>query len=124
MFDKRERCCVQTNGEICGKVSTPSERDSVTNPVEKNFELFQIRSISKESIIDIYVRPVTVAAKIEFCTEQNLELIILEIFLVSAAKPQLPLQIEDASRPEHSDVNVMILVASYSILNKRPFPGC
>lgn len=63
-------------------------------------------SISKESIIDIYVRPVTVAAKIEFCTEQNLELVILEIFLVSAAKPQLPLQIEDASRPEHNDVNI------------------
>lgn len=63
-------------------------------------------SISKESIIDIYVRPVTVAAKIEFCTEQNLELVILEIFLVSAAKPQLPLQIEDASRPEHNDVNL------------------
>lgn len=51
------------------------------------------------------MKPVTVAAKIESCTEQNLELIILEIFLVSAAKPQLPLQIEDASRPEHNDVN-------------------
>lgn len=67
-----------------------------------------IFSISKESIIDIHVRPVTAAAKIEFCTEQNLELIILEIFLVSPAKPQLPLQIEDASRPEHNDVSVRV----------------
>lgn len=45
-----------------------------------------------------------VTAKIEFCTEQNLELSVLEIYVVSAAKPQLPLQIEDASRPEKDDV--------------------
>lgn len=44
------------------------------------------------------VVPVTV--KIESCTEQNLELSVLEAFVVSPAKPQLPLQIEDASRPE------------------------
>lgn len=62
-------------------------------------------SISKESIIDILVKIVPVTAKIEFCTEQNLELSILEIYVVSAAKPQLPLQIEDASRPEKDDVN-------------------
>ncbi len=76
-------------------------------------EIFNSSSISKESIIDIHVRPVTVAAKIEFCTEQNLELIILEIFLVSAAKPQLPLQIEDASRPEHNDVNLFAFQSQY-----------
>ncbi|KAG4073449.1 hypothetical protein HA402_000673 [Bradysia odoriphaga] len=75
---------------------------NVNDVVSKQMVKFS-GNISKESIIDIYVRPVTVAAKIEFCTEQNLELIILEIFLVSAAKPQLPLQIEDASRPEHND---------------------
>lgn len=60
-------------------------------------------SISKESIIDIHVKVVPVAAKIESCTEQNLELSVLEIYVVSAAKPQLPLQIEDASRPENED---------------------
>lgn len=43
--------------------------------------------------------------KIESCTEQNLELSVLEIYVVSAAKPQLPLQIEDASRPEKDDVS-------------------
>lgn len=48
---------------------------------------------------------VPVNNKIESCTEQTLELSVLEIYLVSAAKPQLPLQIEDASRPEKSDVN-------------------
>lgn len=60
-------------------------------------------SISKESIIDLHVKIVPVDAKIESCTEQTLELSVLEIYLVSAAKPQLPLQIEDASRPEKND---------------------
>lgn len=61
-------------------------------------------SINKESIIDINAKVIAVSSKIESCTEQNLELSVLEIYLVSAAKPQLPLQIEDASRPEKSNV--------------------
>lgn len=64
-------------------------------------------SISKESIIDIFVKIVPVEIKIESCTEQNLELSVIEAYVVSAAKPQLPLQIEDASRPE-KDVRVKI----------------
>lgn len=65
-------------------------------------------SISKESIIDIHVKIVPVANKIESCTEQTLELSVLKIYLVSAAKTQLPLQIEDASRPEKSDVSIRV----------------
>lgn len=61
-------------------------------------------SINKESIIDLCAKVVSVASKIESCTEQNLELSVLEIYLISSAKPQLPLQIEDASRPEKNDV--------------------
>nr|XP_029725434.1 aspartate--tRNA ligase, cytoplasmic [Aedes albopictus]XP_029725435.1 aspartate--tRNA ligase, cytoplasmic [Aedes albopictus] len=60
-------------------------------------------SIPRESIIDLKAKVVPVESKIESCTEQNLELHVLEIFLVSAAKAQLPLQIEDAARPEKSD---------------------
>jgi len=60
-------------------------------------------SINKESIIDLHVKIIRVETKIESCTEQTLELSVLEIYLVSTAKPQLPLQIEDASRPEKSD---------------------
>lgn len=60
-------------------------------------------NISKESIVDLYVKIVPTAVKIESCTEQNLELSVLEAYVVSAAKPQLPLQIEDASRPEKDD---------------------
>lgn len=53
----------------------------------------------------MHVKIVPVNNKIESCTEQTLELSVLEIYVVSAAKPQLPLQIEDASRPEKSDVS-------------------
>lgn len=60
-------------------------------------------SIPRESIVDIKAKVIPVENKIESCTEQNLELHVEEIFLVSAAKAQLPLQIEDAARPEKSD---------------------
>lgn len=60
------------------------------------------------------VKIVPVANKIESCTEQTLELSVLEIFLVSAAKTQLPLQIEDASRPEKSDVCLNLISYDHS----------
>lgn len=66
------------------------------------------KSINKESIIDMHAKIVTVSSKIESCTEQNLELAALEIYLISPAKPQLPLQIEDASRPEKNDVQYLV----------------
>lgn len=64
---------------------------------------FLIRSIPKESIIDIQAKAVAVPTKIESCTEQSLELSVEQIFVISQAKAQLPLQIEDASRPENAD---------------------
>lgn len=60
-------------------------------------------SVPRESIVDVCARVVPVAAKIEACTEQTLELHATEFYLVSPAKAQLPLQIEDAARPEKSD---------------------
>uniref|UniRef100_A0A1Q3F378 Aspartate--tRNA ligase, cytoplasmic n=1 Tax=Culex tarsalis TaxID=7177 RepID=A0A1Q3F378_CULTA len=60
-------------------------------------------SVPRESIVDVRARVVPVAAKIEACTEQTLELHATEFYLVSPAKAQLPLQIEDAARPEKSD---------------------
>lgn len=63
------------------------------------------QSINKESIIDLHAQIVAVSSKIESCSVQDVELSVLEIHLVSAAKPQLPLQIEDASRPEKTNVN-------------------
>lgn len=53
-----------------------------------------------------------VAVPIDSCTQKNVELHVSQIFLISAAKNQLPLLIEDASRPEKSDViyNFIILL--------------
>lgn len=43
------------------------------------------------------------------CTQQDVELVASEIWVVSASAPQLPLQIEDASRPEKAEVLCIIL---------------
>lgn len=40
-----------------------------------------------------------VPSKIESCTQKDVEVHIEKVFVISVAKPQLPLQIEDASRP-------------------------
>ncbi|XP_034479287.1 aspartate--tRNA ligase, cytoplasmic [Drosophila innubila] len=60
-------------------------------------------NIPKESIIDIQAKPIAVPIKIESCTEQFVELSVEQLFVISQAKPQLPLQIEDAARPENPD---------------------
>lgn len=60
-------------------------------------------NISKESIIDIEAEVSTVPQKIESCTQQDVELNVKQIWVVSVSAPQLPLQIEDASRAEKSD---------------------
>lgn len=75
---------------------------AVNDAVSKQMVKFS-GSINKESIIDLYATVVSVTSKIESCTEQNLELSVLEIYLISSAKPQLPLQIEDASRSEKNN---------------------
>ncbi|XP_053964697.1 aspartate--tRNA ligase, cytoplasmic [Anastrepha ludens] len=60
-------------------------------------------NVNRESIIDVQAKVVSVPNKIESCTEQTIELCIEQLFVVSQAKPQLPLQIEDASRPDNPD---------------------
>ncbi|XP_052872142.1 aspartate--tRNA ligase, cytoplasmic [Anopheles cruzii] len=75
---------------------------AVNDTVSKQMVKFS-GSIPRESIVDLKARVIPVEQRIESCTEQTLELHGLELFLLSAAKAQLPLQIEDASRPEKSD---------------------
>uniref|UniRef100_A0A2A4J368 Aspartate--tRNA ligase, cytoplasmic n=1 Tax=Heliothis virescens TaxID=7102 RepID=A0A2A4J368_HELVI len=60
-------------------------------------------NITKESIIDVFATVVKTASPIESCTVSDVELAATEVWVVSAAKPQLPLQIEDAARPEKND---------------------
>ncbi|CAG4987798.1 unnamed protein product [Colias eurytheme] len=60
-------------------------------------------NITKESIVDIQATIVKTATPIESCTIQNVELSGLQVWVVSSARAQLPLLIEDAARPEISD---------------------
>lgn len=57
-------------------------------------------NINKESIIDVEGIITPVDQKITSCSQQDVELSIEKIYVVSKSDPRLPLQIEDASRPE------------------------
>merc|ERR1719300_2054847 len=59
-----------------------------------------IAGITKESIVDVEGIVRTVGQKIESCSQQDVELHAEQVFVVSAAAQRLPLQIDDASRPE------------------------
>jgi len=69
----------------------------VSEHVSKQMVKF-IAHISKESIVDVAAEVVKVADKIESCSQQNIELHVKQVWVVSASDPQLPLQIEDAAR--------------------------
>lgn len=54
--------------------------------------------------MDILAKVSIVPNGVAGCTQQDVELVASEIWVVSASAPQLPLQIEDASRPEKAEV--------------------
>ncbi|XP_013188283.1 aspartate--tRNA ligase, cytoplasmic [Amyelois transitella] len=62
-----------------------------------------VGNITKESIIDVRATVVRTASPIESCSVKGAELAGRELWLVSAARAQLPLQLEDAARPETAD---------------------
>lgn len=66
-------------------------------------------SISKESIVDIKGKVTKTPSKIGSCSQQDVELHIEELWVVSQAASQLPLLIEDASRPVKGDDEVINL---------------
>ncbi|XP_026462059.1 aspartate--tRNA ligase, cytoplasmic-like [Ctenocephalides felis] len=72
---------------------------AVNEAISKQMVKF-VGNIPKESIVDIEAKVVKVAQNIESCTQQLVELSVNQVFVVSQSKPQLPLQIDDASRPE------------------------
>ncbi|GBO38753.1 Aspartate--tRNA ligase, cytoplasmic, partial [Araneus ventricosus] len=75
---------------------------SVSETTSKQMIKF-VASITKESIIDVegFIRasPQT----IESCSQKNVEMHVTKVFVVSSAEARLPLQIEDASRPENEN---------------------
>jgi nondiscriminating aspartyl-tRNA synthetase len=75
---------------------------NVSEVVSKSMVKFS-SNITKESIIDVEAKVVEVATPVAGCSQQNVELLASQIWVVSASAPQLPLQIDDASRPEKAD---------------------
>lgn len=53
-----------------------------------------------------------VPSAVASCSQSDVELVASELWVVSASLPQLPLQIEDASRPEKPGV-----IKGYCIIN-------
>ncbi|KAF8568157.1 hypothetical protein P879_07826 [Paragonimus westermani] len=75
---------------------------SVGNGVSKEMLSF-VAGISKESIIDVYGCVKKSPVLIEGCNPDTVELHCERVYVVSAALPTLPLQIEDAMRPEDDE---------------------
>lgn len=75
---------------------------NVSECVSKGMVKFS-SNISKESLVDIEAKVAKVPTPVQGCSQGDVELVALQIWVVSASDPQLPLQIEDASRPEKSE---------------------
>lgn len=75
---------------------------NVSESISKSMVKFS-SGITKESIVDVEAKVSEVAAGVAGCSQQDVELIASEIWVVSSSAPQLPLQIEDAARPEKSE---------------------
>ncbi|XP_063237483.1 aspartate--tRNA ligase, cytoplasmic [Bacillus rossius redtenbacheri] len=58
-----------------------------------------VSNVTKESLVDVEAEVRAVPRRIEACSQKLVELHALQFFVVSAARSQLPLLIEDASRP-------------------------
>jgi len=72
----------------------------------------------KESIVDIQGVVVKADVPVESCSQRNLELQGMTFHVVSESEPQLPLQIDDASRPIGTD-GVGPIVNQDTRLNNR-----
>ena len=76
---------------------------AVSETVSKSMIKF-IASITKESLVDIEGVVRSVVNKIESCSQQDVEIHVQKAFVISQSEARLPLQIEDASRPDSETV--------------------
>ncbi len=85
------------------------------------FKKFFLSSrIPKESIVDVLAEVKTVSAKVESCSQKDVELHVEEAWVSSLSEPQLPLQIEDASRRvEEGEDKLSITVNQDTRLDNR-----
>lgn len=61
-------------------------------------------SLSKESFVDVEGTITKVDTPIESCSHHDFELQITKLFCVSQSAPRLPFSLDDASRPEPSEI--------------------
>ncbi|XP_068716232.1 aspartate--tRNA ligase, cytoplasmic-like [Montipora foliosa] len=72
---------------------------AVNDTVSKGMVKFA-SGINRESILDVEGEVKLAAQKVQSCSQEDVEIFVDKVFVVSLAEPRLPLQIEDASRPE------------------------
>jgi len=68
-----------------------------------------VGGVTKESVVEVVATVVAAAVPITACTVQEVELQPSSVHVVSLAKARLPLQIEDAQRPEGEGVEGTVL---------------
>ncbi|KAL6075976.1 Aspartate--tRNA ligase, cytoplasmic [Balamuthia mandrillaris] len=66
----------------------------------KEFIKFVRTKVTKESVVDIYGKVTGVEFPVESVTQQDVEIAVSKLFVVSFAKAELPIDIETAARPE------------------------
>lgn len=59
-----------------------------------------VGTIPKESFVEVHGNLVKAQEEVKFCTIHDIELQITKIYTISRALQQMPIQVEDASRPE------------------------
>ncbi|XP_074602609.1 aspartyl-tRNA synthetase [Brevipalpus obovatus] len=74
----------------------------VNDVVDKEMVKF-VAAVPKESIVDVEGVVKLVPKPVESCTQKNVEIHVLRLYVVSSAAARLPLQIDDASRPVSGD---------------------
>ena len=72
---------------------------AVSETVSKQMVKF-VASVPKESVIDVQAVVKSVPSPVESCSVKYQELDVQQVFVVSSSEARLPLQIEDAARPE------------------------
>ena len=91
---------------------------AVSETISKQMVKFTA-NISKESIVDVEGTVQKAEQKIQSCSQTDVEIVVTKIFCVSAASPRLPLQIEDASRPESEEESGLATVGQDVKLDNR-----
>ncbi|KAI1717612.1 tRNA synthetases class II (D, K and n) domain-containing protein [Ditylenchus destructor] len=91
------------------QISTIQGTLFVGESVSKDFVKY-VSKINLESIIDVCgVVKAMGDQRVQGCTQSDVELQIQQVWIVSASEERLPLQIEDASRPESDNTGLSVV---------------